>query len=150
MQPREFELKTALVSDDKCLVCEGVFPSSEAALNHYKEQHLNIIYICAICKKYFQQYYSWNFHYAKCDAISVRATEASNSKQPTNGNQNNIGVPGPSAQKRNDASLRPEICEYEAVSHEMFDSHYTAEHNQYANDRQQNCDNEGTNQVCPE
>lgn len=114
MQPQERVINTALVVNNKCLVCEGTFPSDEAAIEHYKEQHLAISYICVVCQMYFQQFSSWSTHYASCfveaalpkeTARSNVVEEIQNKKRPASVTFDSVGEAGPSAkEKKNDAS----------------------------------------------
>lgn len=64
LQPLEGEINSVLVNEDKCLVCEGRFNSNEAAIKHYKEQHLHFSYVCDVCEMYFQRNASLDIHYA--------------------------------------------------------------------------------------
>lgn len=52
--PREGEFNTVLVNNDMCLLCQRRFDSAEAAIKHYKVQHLNFCNICNVSNTYCQ------------------------------------------------------------------------------------------------
>lgn len=89
LQPREGEIDTLLISGDQCLECEARFPSNEAAIVHYKAQHLRFSYICDVCQLYFQRNSTLDVHYATCHARSTVASNApSNLPTISNGQPN--------------------------------------------------------------
>lgn len=72
------------MNGNQCLVCTGKFPSNEAAIAHYKEQHLHFSYICVECQQYFQQKSALDDHRATWHALPIETSVASN---PTNREQ---------------------------------------------------------------
>lgn len=82
-QPREGESNTVLVNNDQCLVCEGRFNSTDAAIKHYKEHHLNFSYICVVCEIYFKHNASLDVHYVTSHGNSCTPRPSSNPSTST-------------------------------------------------------------------
>lgn len=43
--------------------CESRFQSHQAAIKHYMELHLNVLYFCNVCHVRFQTFENWDRHY---------------------------------------------------------------------------------------
>lgn len=96
-RPREGDIDAEYILDNCCAKCECRFPSYEAALKHYKEQHLNYRYVCVKCQQCFDVHENLERHYTvehprpctSAEALSSRAlpsTSAAMSPSLTNGN----------------------------------------------------------------
>lgn len=73
LQPQEGEIDSVLVNGES----EGKFASNEAAIMHYKEQHLCFTYICCECQQFFQRKSILDDHHAACHAQPSEKAEPS-------------------------------------------------------------------------
>lgn len=65
--PREGDVnhRVALLTNNKCSLCEGRFHTQETAIRHYKELHLNFVYFCGVCKQHFEKLSNMKKHEAE-------------------------------------------------------------------------------------
>lgn len=68
-------------------MCKEKFQSNEAAIKHYKQQHLYFSYICDKCEQYFQRKCAFDDHHATLHGRSIDTAVATISR---NGEPNNI------------------------------------------------------------
>lgn len=98
-EPREGEINTVQLNNEICFRCDGRFDSAEAAIKHYKEQHLNFSYICEKCGDYFQHNSSLDIHYAKSHPKAGVSPDASSPSA------NTVGISGNRIAARRTASV---------------------------------------------
>lgn len=94
--PREGVIDTILVFGNKCSMCACTFNSTEEAIKHCTEHHLNFTYFCDACEIYCQNDSELDFHYATNHPVHSSVSSQSSTKR----SDRNRGGTGPSGTDR--------------------------------------------------